>query len=357
MKKKNSSPVQSVTSSVLITGGGGYIGVILVEELLAKGYHVKVLDSLLWGEEVLSHVKEKIEIVPMDIRQVSSSVLDGVTAVIHQAGFSNDPMANYNPEGNFAVNTTATIEFAQLCKKHGIKRFTFASSASIYDRGFLASDDVMQTETSVVEPKAAYSTSKFEAEKGLLAMADSEFCPVILRQGTVYGFSPRMRYDLVVNSMVKTALEKNKITVFCGGEQWRPLVDVRDVALAHIAAIEADHDKVCGQIFNVIYKNYRILELANWVQKVLREELQLNPEIEVDYSPRQDRSYRISGEKITQILGWAPTTSVEESIKQMVKKIKEYEYTDFSHPRYYNIEWMKTLTFVEKIINRSGKIF
>jgi len=349
--------IKSGGASVLVTGGGGYIGAILVEELVSKGYSVKVLDSLLWGERPLAKFKDKIEVIQMDIRNVTPDVLQGVTAVIHQAGFSNDPMANYNPEANFEVNTTATINFAKLCKKQGVKRFTLASSASIYDRGFLATDDVMQTEESDVEPKAAYSLSKFEAEKGLISLADNDFCPVILRQGTVYGFSPRMRYDLVVNAMVKTALEKNKITVFCGGEQWRPLVDVRDVALAHIAAIEAEHSQVCGETFNVMYKNYRILELAHWVQKVLRKELQLNPEIEVDYSPRQDRSYRISGEKITKVMGWTPTTSVEDSIKHMVKQIQAYGYADFSHPRYFNIEWMKMLCDVQEILKKSGKIF
>lgn len=166
-----------------------------------------------------------------------------------------------------------------------------------------------------------------------------------------------MRYDLVVNSMLKNALLFNKISVFCGGEQWRPLVDVRDVALAHIVAVEAPEEKVRGQIFNLIYKNYRILELTHWVRKALREVKRLNPEIEVDYSGRKDRTYRISGEKIKKILCWEPKISVEESVKDMIKKIEEWGYADYMHPRYYNIEWMKLLNEVAELQKKVKKIF
>lgn len=346
----------NTNGKVLVTGGGGYIGIILAEELLDKGYAVRLLDTFYWGMEPIKHIRDKVEVVQADIRDVGKEVLKGVSAVIHQAGLSNDPMAEFNPEANFEINTQATKRFAQLCKEVGIKRFTFASSGSIYDKGLLA-EDVLQDENSKVEPKAAYSLSKYKAEKELLKLADKNFCPVIFRQGTVYGFSPRMRYDLVVNTMLKTALMTNKIIVFCGGEQWRPLIDVRDVAQAHIFGIEAEEGKVSGQIFNLIYKNYRILELAHWVRKALREIKGLNPEIEVDYSPRKDRSYRISGEKIKKVLGWEPKISVEESLKDMIKKIEEYGYTDYMNPRYYNIEWMKLLNEVAELQKRVKRIF
>jgi nucleoside-diphosphate-sugar epimerase len=341
---------------ILVTGGGGYIGVVLAEELLERGYAVKLLDTFYWGMDPIKHIKDKIEIVQADIRDVGKEVLKDVAAVIHQAGLSNDPMAEFNPEANFEINTKATKRFAQLCKENGIKKFTFASSGSIYDKGLLA-EDVLQDENSKVTPKAAYSTSKYQAEKELLKLADKNFCPVIFRQGTVYGFSPRMRYDLVVNTMLKTAMMTNKLIVFCGGEQWRPLIDVRDVAQAHILAIEAPEEKVCGQIFNLVYKNYRVLELAHWVRKALREIKGLNPEIEVDYSPRKDRSYRISGEKIKKVLGWQPKISVEESLKDMIKKIEEYGYTDWMNPKYYNIQWMKLLNEVVELQKKVKRIF
>ena len=341
---------------ILVTGGGGYIGVVLAEELLERGYAVKLLDTFYWGMDPIKHIKDKVEIVQADIRDVGKEVLKDVTAVIHQAGLSNDPMAEFNPEANFEINTKATKRFAQLCKENGIKKFTFASSASIYDKGLLA-EDVLQDENSEVTPKAAYSISKYNAERELLKLADKNFCPVIFRQGTVYGFSPRMRYDLVVNTMLKTAMMTNKLLVFCGGEQWRPLIDVRDVAQAHILAIEAPEEKVCGQIFNLVYKNYRVLELAHWVRKALREIKGLNPEIEVDYSPRKDRSYRISGEKIKKVLGWEPKISVEESLKDMIKKIEEYGYTDWMNPKYYNIQWMKLLNEVVELQKKVKRIF
>lgn len=341
---------------ILVTGGGGYIGVVLTEELLKKGYAVRILDTFYWGFKPLEHFKDKIEIVQSDIRSIGKEALKNVCAVVHQAGLSNDPMAEFNPKANFKINTEATKRFAKLCKENGIKRFAFASSASIYDKGLLA-EDIPQDENTKVMPKAAYSVSKYKAEKALLKLADKDFCPVIFRIGTVYGFSPRMRYDLVVNSMLKNALLFNKIGVFCSGEQWRPLVDVHDVVQAHILAIEAPEEKVCGQIFNLVFENYRILELAHRIRKALREVKGLNPEIEVDYSARKDRSYRISGKKIKKVLGWEPKISVEESVTSMIKKIEEYGYTDFMHPRYYNIEWMKLLNELRQLQKKMKRIF
>ena len=353
MEKNNEN---GLNGKVLVTGGGGYIGTVLSAELLDKGYTVRLLDTFYWGMEPLKKIKDEVEIVQADIRDVDKSVLKGVTAVIHQAGLSNDPMAEFNPKANEEINTIATKRFALLCKENGIKRFTFASSASIYDRGLLT-EDFLQDENSKVAPKAAYSVSKYKAEQELMKLASKDFCPVIFRQGTVYGFSPRMRYDLVVNTMLKNALMYNQINVFCGGEQWRPLVDIHDVALAHIMAIEAPREKVCGQIFNLVYKNYRVLELAHWIRKALRELKGVDPKIEVDYSPRRDRSYRISGEKIKRVLNWEPKISVEESIKDMIKKIEEYKYTDYMNPRYYNIEWMKILNQVVELQKHVKRIF
>jgi nucleoside-diphosphate-sugar epimerase len=344
------------TGKILVTGGGGYIGTVLAEELLEKGYSVRLVDTFYWGMDPLNNIKDKVEIVQADIRDMGPEVLKGVSAVIHQAGLSNDPMAEFNPEANFAINTEATIRIAKMCKENGVKRFTFASSGSIYDKGLLA-DDHLQNEESEVSPKAAYSLSKFKAEKELEKLADKNFCPVIMRQGTVFGFSPRMRYDLVVNTMLKSAMLSNKLIVFCGGEQWRPLVDIRDVALAHIAAIEAEEDLVCGQTFNLVFKNYRVLELAHWIQKSLRETKGISPEIEVDYTPRKDRSYRVSGDKIKTILNWEPKISVEESIKDMITKIDEYGYTNYAHPKYYNIEWMKMLSEISAMTKKLKMIF
>lgn len=356
MLKKNSPGGNNLDGKVLVTGGGGYIGVVLCEELLNKGYAVRILDTLYWGEEPLKHIKDQVEIVQADIRDVGREVLKGVSAVIHQAALSNDPMAEFNPQANFEINTKATKRLARLCKEAGVKRFTYASSASIYDKGLL-SEDVIQDEEAKVNPKAAYSVSKYEGEGALLKLADKKFCPVIFRQGTVYGFSPRMRYDLVVNTMLKNALLFNKIEVYCAGEQWRPLVDVRDAAQAHIIGIEAPEGKVRGEIFNLVYKNYRILDLAHWIRKSLRQVKGVDPKIDVDYSGRKDRSYRVSGEKIKKVLGWEPKIPVEESVKDMIKKIDRYGYTDYMHPRYYNVAWMKLLDEIVQLEKKVKRIF
>lgn len=341
---------------ILLTGGGGYIGVVLAEELLRRGYTVRILDTLYWGRQPLAGLCGSVEIVQTDLRQVDARVLADVSAVIHQGGLSNDPMADFNPPANFAINTEATVRLARLCKEAGVARFTFASSASVYDRG-LAGDTTVQDEASPVDPQAAYSLSKYRAEQALLDLAADTFEPVIMRQGTVYGFSPRMRYDLVVNTMVKSALQTGTITVLGGGEQWRPLIEVRDVARAHIAAIEAPREAVARQVFNLVHDNYQMVQLAQRVRAALRQELGLEPTVVVDRAPRPDRSYRISGEKVRRTLGWTPQISVEESIATMVRQIRAPQYANYDHPRFYNIEWMKLLDGVAALVATLGRVF
>jgi nucleoside-diphosphate-sugar epimerase len=211
-------------------------------------------------------------------------------------------------------------------------------------------------EESEVNPKAAYSGSKFLAERALLEMAGPDFCPVILRKGTVFGFSPRMRYDLVVNTFVKDALSKGAITIHYGGEMWRPLVDVHDVARAYITCLEANEETVKGQVFNVSNRNQRISELALRVREALKQ-VGVTAEIRADYSYRGVRSYRVSAAKIERVLGFRPVVSVEESVKDLVEKIVAYGYADFDNPRYYNISWMKLLEESERIIGVTGSVF
>lgn len=339
---------------ILVTGGAGYIGCVLVAELLAKGEAVRVLDKLYFGEEGLKPVREKIELIQGDVRHLDPKWLDGIDSVIHLAGLSNDPTAEFNPKANREMNTVATGILAKACKERGIKRFTFASTCSIYDRGLFA-EDILYDETSEVAPRAAYAVSNYEAEKILLEMCDDKFCPVILRQGTVYGFSPRMRYDLVVNTFLKDALTKGVLTVYCGGEMWRPLVDVSDVAKAHICCVEAPEEKVKGQIFNLSFKNYRILELAHWVREALKDRMTLD--IQVDYSHFKTRSYRVSAQKIETVLGFKPAMPVKESVENMVEKVLKNGFTDFLNPRYYNIEWMTLLAQMEQTLARIGSVF
>ena len=338
---------------ILVTGGAGYLGSILVRELLNKGEAVRVYDKLLFGEEGLQEIRDKVEIVQGDLRYFDENILDGIDSVIHLAGLSNDPMAEYNPRANQEMNTVATEVLANACKRWGIKRFVFASTCSIYDKGLYAEDRLLD-EDSEVNPRAAYAVSNYEAERILLGMADDRFCPVILRKGTLFGFSPRMRYDLVVNTFVKDALMTGVLKVHCGGEMWRPLVDVTDAAKAYICCVEAPEQKVRGQIFNLVFKNFRILELAHWVREAFKPIKPL--EIEVDYSHFQTRSYRVSGQKIESTLGFKPSISVKSSVEQMVRMIQKNGYTDFLNPRYYNIQWLTLLCEMETTLKRMGSV-
>jgi nucleoside-diphosphate-sugar epimerase len=342
---------------ILVVGGAGYVGSVLVRELLERGYAVKVFDRLYYGDQGIREVMERIKLEPGDIRSMDSSVLEGVDAVINLSGLSNDPTAEYNTKANYEMNTHATEYLAGLCKKRGIRRFIFASSCSIYDVGIGNDEkDVLLDEESSVNPKAAYSSSKYQAERILLSMAGSDFSPVVLRKGTIYGFSPRMRYDLVVNTFLKDVLSKGFLTIHYGGEMWRPLVDVRDAARAYITCLEADENKVKGEVFNVVYENFRISELALRVVEALKE-VSVNAEIRPDYRYHGVRSYRVSGKKLERTLDFAPAVSVEEAVKDMVESVSRYRYTDFDNPRYYNIAWMKLLEEADKIIRVTGSVF
>jgi nucleoside-diphosphate-sugar epimerase len=344
-------------SKVLLVGGAGYVGSVLAQELLERGYAVKILDRLYFGDDGLCDIRERIELIVGDMRTVDASVFKDVASVINLGGLSNDPTAEYNPKANVEMNTLATKKLADLCVASGIRRYVFASSCSIYDRGVgNESADVLLDETSEVDPRAAYSSSKREAEKLLLEMVSDTFCPVILRKGTVYGFSPRMRYDLVVNTFVKSALLTGKMTLHYGGEMWRPLVDVRDVARAYIASLEAPEEKVRGEIFNVSFHNVRISELALRVRAALRQ-VGCDAEIVPDYGYHGVRSYRVSSAKIQRVLDFRPKVTIEESVKDMVKQIQKYGYTDYDNPRYYNIRWMRLLEEAHKVISVTGAVF
>lgn len=342
---------------VLVVGGAGYLGSVLVREMLDRGYAVKVFDRMYYGNIGLAGVRDRIELEIGDIRTMGTTVLDDVDAVINLAGLSNDPTAEYNPSANYEMNTAATRDLAVLCKRRGIKRFIFASSASIYDIGVGNEDkDVLLDEETEVNPRAAYSGSKFQAERILLEMTDKDFAPVMLRMGTLFGFSPRMRYDLVVNTFTKDAFTKGKMTMYFGGEMWRPLCDVRDAARAYLACLNADLKDISGQIFNVSTANYRISELALRVREGLRL-AGMDAEINPEYVYKGVRSYRISNKKIHRMLGYSPSITVEESVRDIVNSIKQYGYTDFDNARYYNIAWMKTLEEAHEIIKITNSVF
>ncbi len=331
---------------VLVTGGAGYIGVVLCRQLIEAGHRPVVLDRMFWGRKPLDGLA--VDIIAADLRELDHAALDGIDAVCHLAGLSNDPTAEYNTEANWQMNAIGTERLVAACKARGIERFTFASSASIYDSEASAHESsrspVMCDETTVVAPRGAYSISKKYAEDVVLAAADASFAPVVFRQGTVYGYSPRMRFDLVVNTFVKDAIVLKRLSLHGGGWMWRPLVDVEDVAAVHVAALGAPVDMVRGEIFNVLEENYQIRQLAmlvagslSLVKPPMRVDLQQAPQ------PKLVRNYRMSNAKLSTKLGFTPSRTVLESIENMLAKLPLDRIDEYGDPRYYNIRWMTLL--------------
>jgi len=336
---------------VLVTGGAGYVGCELVPHLLDAGYRVRVYDVMFYGDAGLDRIRDRVEVIEGDIRHLSPDLLDGVTAVINLAGLSTEPAAEYRPEANHEINFKAAVELARMAKERGIARFVQASSGSIYDVGAGHPEkDVMHTEASPVQPFRIYSITKREAEKEILAMANDKFTPVVIRKGSIYGYSPRMRFDLVVNAFVLSALQTGRLVLHNGGEMWRPLLSLEDAAAAYQLMIEAPKDKVSGEIFNVTNGNYRISELALRVQKKLGE-IGVRCDLDPDYNYRNLRSCQASGEKIAQKLGFKPKTTVEETVVDLVSKIQGGAFHDVADPSFHNIRWLDLL---EEVRNKAG---
>jgi nucleoside-diphosphate-sugar epimerase len=324
--------------TILVTGGGGYIGCVLTKRLIERGYTVRILDRLYWGEEPLASVRDQIELVVADVRDIPSSALDGVDGVIHLAGLSNDPTAEYDPEANWQMNAIATEALGEACVDRGVERLVFASSCSLYD----GLPPGMHSEDVPVQPRGAYATSKRYGEERLLELQDRGLCPVIVRNGTVYGYSQRMRFDLVVNTFVKDALIEEQLTLHGGGWMWRPLVDVRDAADALVATLEAPADLVRGEIFNILHSNYQIRELAMLVAgsvQLLGRRVSL---VETE-APPLTRDYECSNSKIAQRLGFTPTRSVVDAVAHMLSVIDVRDRTMLADPRHYNIRWLELL--------------
>jgi nucleoside-diphosphate-sugar epimerase len=337
--------------TILVAGGAGYIGSILVPKLLARGYRVRVLDRLFFGEDGLASVRDEFELLVGDVREPPAGALDGVDGVINLSGLSNDPTAEFNPEANWQMNAIATETLAQACLEHGVGRYVFASSCSLYD----GLPPGMHSETATIEPRAAYATSKRYGEEKLIAMAGDGLCPVILRNGTVYGWSPRMRFDLVVNTFVKDALLAGELKLHGGGWMWRPLVDIADCADAMIAAYEAPAERVRGEIFNVVHSNYQIRELAMIVagsvqltgRPVLLEEVP---------APQLVRNYECANAKLSMALGFIPRRSVLEAVTDLLDRISDDDASKLTDPRCYNIRWLELLCEVKPLLSKFSEV-
>jgi nucleoside-diphosphate-sugar epimerase len=320
---------------VLLAGGAGYIGCVLAERLLDRGYAVRILDRLWWGEEPLAAIRDRIELVQADVRDVPPETFEGVGAVINLAGLSNDPTAEYDPDANWQMNAIATEKLGQACVERGIRRFVFASSCSLYD----GLPPGMHDEQTPLDPRGAYATSKRYGEEALLALVDQGLDAGIVRNGTVYGWSPRMRFDLVVNTFVKDALQSGRLDLHGGGWMWRPLVDVRDCADAMIAILEAPAEKIRGQIFNVLHANYQIRELAFLVAGSVQLTGRKVDLVEVP-APELTRNYECSNAKLSMTLGFNPSRSIVQAVADLLGRITGLDLDD---PRHYNIRWLEQM--------------
>jgi nucleoside-diphosphate-sugar epimerase len=337
---------------ILVTGGAGYIGSVLVPKLLERGHEVRVVDRMFWG---LPHYADEpgVELVNADVRRMPEGVLDGIDAVDHLAGFSNDPTAEFSPEANWQMNAVATETIASLCKTSGVRRFVFGSSCSLYDG---AGEDGLLDECAALAPRGAYATSKRYSEEALLRHAGDDFEPVVLRQATVFGASPRMRFDLVINAFVKDALVRQRLILHGGGRMWRPLVSVNDLADAHVACLEAPSELVAGETFNVVGQNYQVRELAEVVAGAL---VKLGKPVALEDGPLPKivRNYRCSGEKLRKRLDLELPTTAAVAVAELVELYGKTPVEHLGHPKYYNIAWMELLEQVRPAYQAMQNIF
>jgi nucleoside-diphosphate-sugar epimerase len=277
---------------VLVSGHHGYIGSILAPVLRDAGHDVVGLDAFLYRGCDFGESEEFRPALLADVRDVTPSDLDGFDAIVHLAALSNDPLGDLNSQWTYAINRDGTVALALAAKEAGVRRFVFASSCSMYGA---AEGDVLLDESAPLRPLTPYAESKVAAEDALRELADASFAPVAMRNATVYGASPRLRLDIVLNNLVAWAHTTGAIRLQSDGTPWRPLVHVRDVARATLALLEAPEEAVAGQAFNIgsAEQNYRIRELAEIVHERL-------PDCEVTYAEGASpdpRSYRVDFSK------------------------------------------------------------
>lgn len=314
---------------ILLAGGAGYIGSALAPTLIDHGYEVEVIDLLWFG----NHLPKQIKIVKRDLFDCHEADLKGYDQVIFLAGLSNDPMAEYSPAKNFIDNGALPSYLAYRAKNAGVKRFIYASSCSVY--GY--AQDHLYAENDPVTCDYPYGISKLQGERGALQMIRDDFSVIALRQGTVCGHSPRMRMDLIVNTMFKTCMTQGKIIVN-NPAIWRPVYDIRDCTEAYLRAIQAD-PSVNG-VFNVCSGNFTVGNVADLVKEEI-EEL-TGRKIQIEIKNIDDfRNYKVSIEKAKIELGFVPQYSIKDIVKDIY--VHKNEYGDFEKDEYYNIRIFKKL--------------
>ena len=324
---------------VLVIGGAGYIGSALIPRLLQEGLRVRCFDICLFGEDTVDGFSDdpNFELIKGDYRQIEHLVgaFSGVETVIHLGGIVGDPACAVDERLTVEVNLTSTKVIAQIAKAHGIRRFLFASSCSVYGQ----SDEVLD-ENSRKNPVSLYAKSKIASEKVLREMSDENFAPVLMRFGTIYGISKRTRFDLVVNLLSAKALQEKRITVF-GGDQWRPFVHVEDVSRAILKMVVAPVQVVRGEVFNVgsDAQNYTLRQVGEAIRNLVPDAEIIEQEFDGD-----KRNYRVSFKKIRQILDFTPEWTLEEGIEQVIEKFRSGEIDSYQDSKYSNLKTLQALT-------------
>jgi nucleoside-diphosphate-sugar epimerase len=307
---------------VLVTGNQGYIGSVLAPRVASAGHDVAGLDSGLFVGCDLGAPPEAIPTLRRDVRDVQVADLEGFDAVIHLAALSNDPLGNLAPEHTWEINHAASVGLARLARAAGVKRFLYASSCSVYG---VADDGATVDEDAPMRPATPYAASKVKVEDDVHELADGDFSPVYLRNATVYGYSPRLRADIVLNNLVGNALLHHEVRVLSDGTPWRPLVHVSDVADAFLSVLEADRDVVHDRAFNVGSEdgNYRIKELA-----LITGEVTGAP-VAILGSPDPDaRSYRVSFERLRQAVpAFRCAWTARAGARELANAYREYGLT------------------------------
>ena len=323
-------------NKIFITGGAGYVGAVLVPNLLDNGYVVTVLDLMIYGENVLpSH--PNLNAVKGDIRDQAllRKLLPGHDAVIHLACISNDPSFELNPDLGKSINLDAFQPLVEISKSCSVKRFIYASSSSVYG----IKDEPNVHEEMVLEPLTDYSQFKADCEKILADYQSDDFTTVTIRPATVCGYSPRQRLDVVVNILTNLAYHKREISVF-GGDQLRPNIHIADMVEAYLVLLKAPKEKIAGKIFNAGYENQPVTQLAETVQSVVGQDVKL-----VTTPSDDNRSYHISSQKIRAELGFEATHTIREAVEDLCAAFDNNLLSDsLENEMYYNIKRMQNLS-------------
>ncbi|MGI0073208.1 MAG: NAD-dependent epimerase/dehydratase family protein [Nitrosotalea sp.] len=319
---------------ILVTGGAGYVGSVLIPELVNQGHQVKCLDRFFFGSEYLSgkQFAGKIELVRDDIRWFDPKILHDTDIVMDLAALSNDPVGELDPEKTYEINHLGRTRVATLSKKARVKQYILASSASVYGQ-----QTKVVNEDSEVNPITDYSKANRKAEIDVLQLDDFNFTVTVLRFSSIYGVSPRMRFDLAVNSMVLELFKTGKIIVR-GKSNTRPFLHIKDAARAYITAINSPKEKIAGHIFNVGSddQNYEMYRLAKEVGDSIDKKYEIEAKDTHDH-----RSYIASFKKINEKLNFVPKYTVRDGSIEIYQALEKGELTDSK--KTITVEWYKYL--------------